>query len=231
MASPIVCLDMAGTVVNDGGSVQDAFTQALSAVAEPTTDEITNYIQATMGQSKIEVFTALLGDEQQAKLATEAFDEAYLAGVAAGSASLIPGARQALERLRDAECLICLTTGFSPRIRRALIDKLELGDQIDVSLSPADAFGRRGRPAPDMLLTALIQLSGSSVRDLVVCGDTASDIRTGRNAGAGLLVGVLTGAHSRSELIAERPDLIAESVADLPVAVDEWMRVRGEIDA
>jgi len=68
MASPIVCLDMAGTVVNDGGSVEDAFTQALSAVAEPTTDEIANYIQATMGQSKIEVFTALLGDEQQAKL-------------------------------------------------------------------------------------------------------------------------------------------------------------------
>lgn len=231
MHSPIVCLDMAGTIINDDGSVDEAFTRALEAIGEPKTEEIADYIQATMGQSKIEVFAALLGDEERAERATEAFDEAYLSGISGGNATLIPGARQALERLRDAGCLICLTTGFSPRIRQALVEHLDLGDQIDISLSPADAYGMRGRPAPDMLLTALIKLGGSSVRDLVVCGDTTSDIRTGRNAGAGLLVAVLTGAHSRSEFLGEQPDLIAESVADLPMAVDEWINVRGEIDA
>jgi phosphoglycolate phosphatase len=87
-------------------------------------------------------------------------------------------------------------------------------------LSPADSG--RGRPWPDMPLTALLRLGGGSVCELAVVGDTPSDIESGLRAGAGLVAGVLSGESAREELagVAERTGLpgkplILDSVADL----------------
>ena len=63
---------------------------------------------------------------------------------------------------------------------------------IDLALSPADAG--RGRPWPDLPLTALLRLGGGAVSELAVAGDTASDVESGLRAGAGLVAGVLTGS-------------------------------------
>jgi phosphoglycolate phosphatase-like HAD superfamily hydrolase len=46
-------------------------------------------------------------------------------------------------------------------------------------------------------------------------GDSISDIRAGKSAGA-TTVGVLSGIYSRKELEREKPDLILESVNFLP---------------
>ncbi|HEX3491575.1 MAG TPA: HAD hydrolase-like protein, partial [Streptosporangiaceae bacterium] len=78
---------------------------------------------------------------------------------------------------------------------------------------PADAG--RGRPWPDLPLTALIRLSGGSVSELAVAGDTASDIESGLRAGAGLVAGVLTGSASREELEQAAAPHILDSVAGL----------------
>src|ERR1700759_245029 len=72
------------------------------------------------------------------------------------------------------------------------------GETVDRWLAPADAG--RGRPYPDLVLTALLRLKGSRVRALAVAGDTAADVLCGRNAGAGLVAGVLTGAHDEDTL-------------------------------
>ncbi len=81
-------------------------------------------------------------------------------------------------------------------------------------VTPAEAG--RGRPAPDLNLTALIRTGASSVDALAAVGDTASDIRSGRAAGAGLVAGVLTGSLSRDRLLAAGADEVLDSVADLP---------------
>ena len=60
-------------------------------------------------------------------------------------------------RLRDAGIRVCLATGFSPSTRDAIIDELAWGGLIDLALSPADAG--RGRPWPDLPLTALLMLA------------------------------------------------------------------------
>jgi phosphoglycolate phosphatase-like HAD superfamily hydrolase len=49
----------------------------------------------------------------------------------------------------------------------------------------------------------------------VVVGDSVVDIRAGKNAGA-KTVAVLSGIFSREELEKEKPDLILESVKELP---------------
>ena len=48
-------------------------------------------------------------------------------------------------------------------------------------------------------------------------GDSVRDIEEGRNAGCGLVVGVLSGADTSEAMLAAGADLILDSVMDLPV--------------
>ena len=62
---------------------------------------------------------------------------------------------------------------------------------------------------------AHMSLAAGSV---VVVGDNRPDIEMGRNAGAGLCVGVLTGTSSRADLEAIA-DLVLDDIAALPAAI------------
>jgi phosphoglycolate phosphatase len=196
----VLCLDMAGTTVSDGDSVMTAFTAAIAAETLPVRhfSEAMRYVQATMGQSKIEVFRHILGDEAAAQRANASFEGHYAAAVADGRITAMPGAEDLFTAARDAGIKVCLSTGFSPATRDAIIASLGWAGRVDLLLSPADAG--RGRPWPDMPLTALLRLGGGSVHELAIAGDTPSDIEAGLRAGAGLVAGVLTGDSPRADL-------------------------------
>jgi phosphonatase-like hydrolase len=223
----LVVLDMAGTTVRDDGVVEQAFQRAAerTGVADrmPSPDAL-QYVRDTMGRSKIDVFTHLAGgDRTAATAATAAFEGAYSEIIAEQGAEEIPGAAEMISGLREAGIKVALTTGFAPVTRDALIDALGWVDLIDLALSPVDAG--RGRPAPDLVLTALLRAGASSVQAVAVVGDTSSDVESGRRAGAGFVAGVLSGAHAREALTAA--DVVLESIADLPAALVE----RGLISA
>jgi phosphonatase-like hydrolase len=178
------------------------------------------YARETMGQSKIEVFRHILGDEDAAQAANAAFEKHYAGAVADGEIAPMPGAEELFAACRSAGIKVCLSTGFSPVTRDAIIAALGWEPLVDLVLSPADAG--RGRPWPDMPLTALLRLGGDSVATLAVVGDTPADIESGLRAGAGLVVGVLSGDTQRAGLEAvpaatglPGTPLILESVADL----------------
>jgi phosphoglycolate phosphatase len=196
------CLDMAGTTVADDGSVLAAFRAAVGRFGlvpgAPGYDEALAVVHATMGQSKIEVFRRILGAEASAQQANRVFEESYAASVRAGLVAPLPGAIETITALRAAGITVCLATGFSAGTRDALLDSLGWRPLVDLAISPADAG--RGRPWPDLPLTALLRLRGGAVSELAVVGDTASDIESGLRAGAGLVAGVLTGSGSREEL-------------------------------
>jgi len=218
----VVCLDMAGTTIRDGNAVMAAFAAAVGRRNPPVREfnDAMQYARDTMGQSKIEVFRHILGDEDAAQEANAAFEEHYAGAVAAGEISPMPGAVELFAACRAAGTRVCLSTGFAPVTRDAIIDALGWGPLVDLVLSPADAG--RGRPWPDMPLTALLQLGGDAVSSLVVAGDTPADVESGLRAGAGLVVGVLSGDSARADLeavpaAADLPGapLILDSVADL----------------
>jgi phosphoglycolate phosphatase len=217
-AIALAVLDLAGTTVRDDGAVEAAFVDALGAVeAGPGTDGFDGrlrYLRETMGRSKIEVFRALLGDEAQAARANEAFEDAYGSRVAGDGVQPIDGAEAALAALRDAGLRVCLTTGFSPATRDAVLDSLGWRDRVDLALSPGP--GTRGRPHPDLVLRAVLTLEIDDVRAVAVAGDTASDLEAGTRAGASVVAGVLTGAHGRAELGAAPHTHLLDSVADFP---------------
>ena len=214
----LVVLDMAGTTVRDDGVVERAFERAANetGVAERMPwAEALDYVRRTMGQSKIDVFTHLAGgDTARAVDATASFERAYADLIAEEGVEPIAGARQTLEQLRAAGLSVVLTTGFAPTTRDAILDGLGWRALVDAALSPVDVG--RGRPAPDLVLTAVIRSQASSVASVVVVGDTTSDVASGRAAGAGLVVGVLTGAHDRAALTAAGADAVIDDVSALP---------------
>ena len=222
-AIELVVLDMAGTTVLDDGVVEQAFQRAAerTGVAErmPWADAV-QYVRDTMGMSKIDVFTHLsCGDVAAAAAATAAFEGAYSEIVAEQGVAEIPGAAEAIAHMRDAGLKVALTTGFAPVTRDALLDGLGWHGLIDIALSPVDAG--RGRPAPDLVLTALLRTGASAVSAVAVVGDTSSDVRSGRRAGAGFVAGVLSGAHDRAALTGAGADAVLDDVTALLPALHE----------
>jgi phosphoglycolate phosphatase len=218
----VVCLDMAGTTVRDDNTVMEAFATAIGSRNLPAGEfhDALQYARATMGRSKIEVFRHIFGDEDAAQAANSAFEKHYAGAVADGEISPMPGAEELFAACRAAGTKVCLSTGFSPLTRDAIIAALGWQPLVDLVLSPADAG--RGRPWPDMPLTALLRLGGDSVAGLAVVGDTPADIESGLRAGAGLVVGVLSGDSERAALEAvpqatglPGAPLILDSVAGL----------------
>jgi phosphoglycolate phosphatase len=218
----VACLDMAGTTVHDDGSVLEAFSAAITAQNLPLAayNQAMTDVRSTMGQSKIEVFRHILGDEAAAQRVNASFEGHYAKAVADGLITAMPGAERLFAAARDAGIKVCLSTGFSPATRDAIIAALGWAGKVDLLLSPADAG--RGRPWPDMPLTALLRLGGGSVHELAVAGDTPSDIEAGLRAGAGIVAGVLTGDSPRADLEAvpaatglPGTPLILDSVAGL----------------
>jgi phosphoglycolate phosphatase len=214
----IACLDMAGTTVRDDGTVLAAFDAAIGAAGRgkgtPEYEEAAAVVRASMGTSKIEVFRNILRDEGAAARANAAFEEHYAAAVRAGRVAAMDGAVETITRLRAGGIRVCLLTGFSPATRDAIIDVLGWRELADLALSPADAG--RGRPFPDLPLTALLRLGGGAVSELAVVGDTPSDIESGLRAGAGLVAGVLTGSSTRDQLRNAGARAVLDSVAGLP---------------
>lgn len=131
-----------------------------------------------------------------------------------GAASAVPiaGAREALMALHQ--------TGY--RLALATNDSTAGAEQTLLAMGVAHLFSAaygydavaRPKPAPDVV-HAFADMSGIRVAELAFVGDNRHDLETGRAAGAGLVVGVLSGTGTR-ETLAPLADVLLDSVADLP---------------
>ena len=217
MSVEMVAFDVAGTVLNDDGLVISAFKNAFEATQPdlwPTHGEQwTQYAIDTMGQSKIHVFTELLGDAEKAQAANVAFEASYLSEIAEIGAVPIEGAEDLFKYLRAKAIAVTLTTGFSRTTLDTLLNQLGWKDLIDLSVTPGEAG--RGRPHPDMLNMALEVLGITNPSHVIVCGDTAADMQAAVTFGASQAIGVLTGAHDQQTLHDAGATSVINSVADL----------------
>jgi phosphoglycolate phosphatase len=213
MTIELICFDMAGTTVNDGGLVLEAFRRTIDELGVVGDDAVKaeEYVVETMGQSKIEVFTVLF--DERAHDANDAFERHFVSAANEVGVVEVSGARKTVETLQGRGFAVALTTGFSPATREALIEILGWSDLFTLRVSPADAG--RGRPAPDMLLLCALKSRVSAVQTIMVVGDTSSDMQAGRRAGVGQCVGVLTGTDDELRLLANGADVVVDSVTDL----------------
>ena len=88
---------------------------------------------------------------------------------------------------------------------------LGVGDLVDVLVGADDGVARK--PAPDMVVRAAAAVGVEPSRTAVV-GDSLADLEMGRAAGAGRVIGVLSGVSAREDL-EPFADAVVNSVADL----------------
>ncbi len=218
----LAVLDMVGTTITDDGRTERAMSLALQETGvepgSPRFESMLGYARDTMGFSKLTVFSHLFEEAQRAESANKAFERAYDDLIADAGVRAIPGAEETIDWLRDSGVKVCLATGFGRHTQNMVLESLGWMGKADLSLCPADAG--RGRPYPDMILTAVLALDLDDVREVVVVGDTSSDMLSGLRSGASAVVGVLTGFHSEAALRAAGATAVVPSVKDLPALLE-----------
>ena len=122
-----------------------------------------------------------------------------------------------LATLRAGGMRVALDTGYPPAVQAGLAEMLEMGpgDAVDALVSAYDVA--EGRPYPYMIFRAMEACGVRDVRRVAKVGDSARDMEEGRNAGCGLVVGVLSGADPAATLFAGGADVVVPIITDLEV--------------
>ncbi len=217
----LVVLDVAGTTAQDDGLVVEAFQIAMEPTnpSDSELNEMTEYVLATMGQRKIDVFTHLCkGDAQAAFAAHERFVTSYTDLVAEGLLKEFDGVTDFFRELRNRGIGIGITTGFPREILDPIIFELGWSDLIDTSVAASEV--NAGRPAPDMIFRTIelynkVKGLEIKVEEVAVAGDTESDMKAGYSAGAPIILGVTSGAHTAEELRASGATEVSPTVLTL----------------
>ena len=128
-AIELVIFDIAGTTAQDDGLVVKAFQEAMIQEGvlrdSEELERMTNYVNETMGQRKIDVFRTLCnGNQTRAERAHGRFILKYIEMVADGELVEISGVNQLFRELRRRGIGVALTSGFPRRIVDSIINAL-----------------------------------------------------------------------------------------------------------
>ncbi len=224
MKPRLAVFDMIGTLVRAGDEVPVAFRVAFDEAGIELDEEDVGRIR---GRSKREAIAHLLSrhlggtspGEDRIDAVYARFQDALRAAYRE-CASAIPGAEDVLRLLRGSGIAVVLSTGLDRGTADLLIDALRL-DRIDVTGVVTGDDVSRGRPAPDLIHAAMRLAGVAEPHHVLVAGDTVSDLEAAAAAGVGWSVGVLSGAHGRSQLEACPHTVLLESVAELPAWLEE----------
>ena len=113
--------------------------------------------------------------------------------------------------LRSSGRCLGVATMDSEAIARAFLDYVGISAEIDFVCGYDSGLG--GKPGPGMAL-AFCRACGLSPSEMAMVGDSPHDLEMGRAAGAGLVVGVLTGV-SRRETLEPLSDYVLPDITGL----------------
>ncbi len=215
----VVCCGLIGITADDGGILERSFTEAFATqgIVPGTAAYARSMVRVhqSRGQSAVDVFRSLFPDAPgRAEAATLAFDRSYRSSVDRSGLAPMPGAEQAITEIRAGGARVCLVTGLSKGLLGLVLDTLGWWRRVDLVLCPEDV--PRGCPWPDLMLTAMLRLGVTDVRDAVFADGTESGILCGKRSGAGIVAGILTGGHTAGRLQGAGATHLLDSIAELP---------------
>ena len=223
----LVVFDMAGTTIEDSGEVPEAFTTVLRRHGIAITDNELNALRGASKRDAIRHFAALQ-DSADVEARTDTIFVDFRDHLArlfrSGGVKPIEGAGDTFSWLRARGTKVALNTGFDHTIAGLIVKAVGWEKAVDTLVCGDDVA--HGRPAPDLIFESMTRTGIREASRVMTVGDTVLDLRAGKNAGAGRVVGVLSGAHRLEQLEAEPHDHLIASVGELPALFQVTTRSR-----
>jgi len=127
----------------------------------------------------------------------------------------VPGLVETLTHYSEEACPMGIVTSDAESPAKSQMQALGLSDHFDF-IAGYDS-GYSAKPDPAAVL-AFCKQTNLAPENIAFVGDNAHDMETGRRAGVGLVIGVLTGTSGRDDL-APLADHVFESICDLPTVI------------
>ncbi len=212
----LVCLDMAGTTLQDEGNVEACFAQTCKDLELNVSDA---WIKSVQGLKKKYCFELIFEEElgrahsdfsTYVDRAYDRFREVLEAFYTTHTVVPTEGCLDLFDYLKSKGIKIALTTGFYRKIADIILDKLGwlegLNEQyvgnaqtiIQASITSDEV--EFGRPEPYMIQKAMHLLGVRDPQKVIKVGDTPSDLAAGLKANCLRSLAVVNGTHSRSQL-------------------------------
>jgi len=206
MGIKLVVFDIAGTTLHDESNVALVLQQAIKTAGVTVSIDEVNEV---MGYAKPFAIRYLLEQKQDQRFKDPVFIDQlhgqfvqemknhYTHSPAVREKA---GTTAVLKALKEKGMKVALDTGFDRGITNVILERVGwLNNGIIDAVVTSDEVPK-GRPYPYMIYRIMEQLGIPSITDVAKVGDTISDLEEGTNAGCRYVIGVTTGAYTRSQL-------------------------------
>jgi len=195
---------LAGTLLKIGGQDEAAgIVKPGTVLAAAGIDEIAATWAAVVPDHGIEDLAQVMDAEFQR--------------VALTSSVMVDGLANVLAVLKGRGLKLGIATNDSAAGVEASMARFGVLDHFDFLAGYDSGYG--AKPGPGMVKGFCAQ-TGLNAGQVMVVGDNVHDLDMGRSAGAGYVIGVLTGTGGREHL-APLADRVIDSIRDLPAVIDE----------
>lgn len=226
-APTAIVFDLDGTLIDSRGDIAAACNHALMTSK-----------RRPLGAAEI---AGMVGDGARALLAraarlpetaeeVDAMFDAFIAYYVAHPTDFskwIDGAPAVLDRIAELELPLCLCTNKARPVTDAVLAALGVRTRFRAIYAGGD--GPEKKPAAGPLL-ALAKKLGVPSESLVMVGDGPQDVEAARRADC-RVIGVATGFTSRERLVACKPDVVIDSLHELPHVVRRWCDATARLSA
>jgi len=222
---------MAGTTMRDLGEVEACFAETCRQLNLGADDAT---IKAVQGQEKRSVFRRFWADqlgidhpdlEAHTDAAFARFKQVLEEHYRRNPVAPTEGCLDFLRWCQQQQIKTALTTGFYREVTDILLAQLGWLQHLDkqyigygdslIGFSISSDQVPSGRPAPDMILRAMLALGINDPQAVVNVGDTPSDLLSGKNAGVAFSVGLTNGTHTVQQLAQYPNDGLFGSLTEL----------------
>jgi len=212
-----IVFDLDGTLVDSRLDIANSANHALDAhgFATLSVSEISGYVGD--GARLLLARAARLEPSAPALDALLATFVAYYGEHATDHTRLLPGAHQALSALSHLPLALC--TNKPRSITERVLANLRLHGTFQVLVGGGDLPKTKPDPLP---LRYIAERLGLAPSELVMVGDGAQDVLCAKAAGAHS-VGVEGGMQQRELLLASEPEVLLNSLHELPTALERWL--------
>ena len=212
-----VVFDLDGTLIDSRQDIAEAANHALAAhgFAPLSVSEIASYVGD--GARLLLSRAARIAPEARELDALLSTFLEYYAAHPTDHTLLLPGVHEALAQLGHLPLALCTNKP------RSITDRVLANLRLPITFQVVVGGGDLSKSKPDPLpLLHIAERLGLATTELVMVGDGAQDIWCARAAGAHS-VGVEGGMQGRDKLLAAEPDVLLQTLGELPAALQRWL--------